>query len=203
MSETADAMDILAAVYPAPSDLAVAKELDHLDAYCRRFIELSPFVVLATAGNGFCDASPRGDKPGFVVILDDRTLVIPDRPGNNRIDSHRNLAERPEVGLLFLIPGYEETLRVRGRATLSVDEGLLTRTAVYGRCPRSVLLVSVQSAFYHCGKCMRRSELWRPETWPPRTALPSLGRILAAQIEGSSAEALDARINESYTTRLY
>lgn len=192
----------LDAIYPPPAALAVDKELDRLDVHARGLIALSPFVVIATAGAGYCDASPRGDRPGFVRVLDDRRLAIPDRPGNNRIDSWRNLAERPELGLLFLVPGLDETLRVRGRGALSLAPELMAACAVEGRPPRSVLVVAVASAFYHCGKCMRRSDLWTPAAWPDRSALPSFGRVLADQVRGD-ATALDAKITDGYATRLY
>jgi hypothetical protein len=194
----------LRGVYAEPGDLAVRKEIDRLDHYCQEFIRLAPFVVLGSAGDDdFCDVSPRGDRPGFVQVLDEHTLAIPDRPGNNRLDTIQNLLARPQIGLLFMIPGFDETLRVRGHGRISTEAALLERAEVDGKRPRAALVVAVKSAFYHCGKAMKRSRLWDPGSWPARTALPTFGKILAAQIRGESADKLDERIADSYRTRLY
>lgn len=174
----------LRALFKAPSRLAVLKELDHLDAHCRRFIELSPFLCLATfRENGGADNSPRGDQPGFVEVLDDRTLALPDRPGNNRIDSLTNIVHNPHVGLLFFIPGFTETLRVNGRAKLVTAAELLARLAVDGREPRLAVMVTVDQAFLQCSKALIRSRLWQEDAKTDRQALPTLGRMIADVVD--------------------
>ena len=189
-----------------PSELVLKKQLPALDAHCRAFIARSPFVLVGTAGStGGCDVSPRGDGPGFVLVLNERTLLIPDRPGNRRIDSFRNVLANPHVGLLFVVPGVEETLRVNGRACLVRDADLLARMAVGSKTPTLALAVEVEEAFLHCAKAFKRSRLWQAETWPDRAALPSLGKMLLDQVKpsGTTAEELDAAIEESYAKRLY
>lgn len=144
-----------------PSDLVSSKEIDHLDHHCRSFIERSPFVVIAsTDGAGSVDLSPKGDPPGFVQVLDDRCLAIPERPGNHRADTFLNVLRDPWVGLIFLIPGTKNTLRVRGKATLVRDQALRDSMAIDGKAPEIALVVEVTSAFFHCAKCIIRSELW-------------------------------------------
>ena len=166
----------------SPSERAVRKQLAALDAHCRAFIQLSPFVLLGTSSaSGGCDVSPKGDAAGFVLVLDDSTLVIPDRPGNRRLDSLQNILENPHVGLLFLAPGMDETLRVNGSAELVQDEDLLDRLAVDGKRPLLGILVHVEEAFLHCGKAFLRSHLWDPTAVVPRTALPSLARMISDQ----------------------
>lgn len=155
----------LYSVYKQPAERAVQKEIPKLDQHCRNFIALSPFLVLSTDGSdGTADASPRGDAPGFVTVLDDNTLAIPDRPGNNRLDSLLNILRNPAVGMIFLVPGINETLRINGTATISLDPELMEAHAVDGKLPRSVLLVKVTSAYMHCAKALIRSKLWDPET---------------------------------------
>ena len=187
--------------YGEPSERARAKQLDRLDAHCRRFVELSPFCVLATSGpDGLADATPRGGDPGFVHVLDERTLLLPDRPGNNRLDSLANLVAHPGVGLLFLLPGVDETLRVNGVAALRDDEELLARFDLEGRRPRLVLVVSVREAYLHCGKALMRSRLWDDASRIDRSTLPSLGEMLRDQRglgEAESQEAMVARYRES------
>ncbi len=189
-----------------PSELVRRKALPALDDHCRAFIARSPFALLATAdASGACDVSPRGDGPGFALVLDDRTLVLPDRPGNRRVDNFRNVLTNPHVGLLFVVPGTEETLRVNGGARLVRDPDLLERLAVQGKRPTLALAVEVQEAFFHCAKAFKRSRLWQPETWPDRSDRPSLGTILRDQVRppDATAEQLDAQIEESYVKRLY
>jgi uncharacterized protein len=174
----------LRARFAPPSRLAVLKQLDHLDANCRRFVELSPFLCLATARpDGLADNSPRGDAPGFVQVPDERTLLIPDRPGNNRLDSMANIVANPNVGLLFLIPGVTETLRVNGRARIVADPEILACFEVRGRAPRAAIRVEVVEAFLHCSKALIRARLWDPAARVDRKVLPTLGRMIADVVD--------------------
>jgi PPOX class probable FMN-dependent enzyme len=166
-------------LYGAPSGAAVDKEVDYLHPHYQRLIAASPFFVLATGGPGGMDASPRGDAPGFVVVEDEKTLLIPDRRGNNRVDSLRNIIADPRVALLFLIPGCGETLRVNGRAEIRTDPGLLQRFSVEGKLPRTVIVVHVDTVFFQCARAIFRSKLWDPAQHVERTSLPSTGRIVA------------------------
>ncbi|MEJ0067875.1 MAG: MSMEG_1061 family FMN-dependent PPOX-type flavoprotein [Pseudomonadota bacterium] len=153
----------LRALYGEPSGLAVVKQIDHIDPHCRHFIGLSPFLCLGSADSeGRQDVSPRGDMPGFVQVLDDHTLAIPDRPGNNRLDSLSNLQINPNVALIFLVPGVDETLRVNGLASLSTDPALLASMAVNGKAPKAAIKVAVREVYFHCGKALKRSKLWGP-----------------------------------------
>jgi PPOX class probable FMN-dependent enzyme len=187
-----------------PSHMALAKELDHLDHYCVDFIALSPFVVISSADkSGSCNATPRGDAPGFVSVLNERRLLIPDRKGNNRADTMMNIVENPHIGLLFVVPGLSETLRVNGRVEITIDPDLLAPLAAQGRAPSAALDVSVQKVFFQCGKAMIRSELWNPDRRIPKGTFPTLGRILADQIAGTDAVTVEKQIEESYKTRLY
>ena len=163
----------LRASYGQPSEPARLKTLSKLDTHCRRFIALSPFLCLGTQGPNGADVSPRGDKPGFVLVLDDSTFAIPDWRGNNRIDSLTNIISNPQVGLLFLIPGVEETLRVNGVAQVSMNPELLARWETNGNHPKSALVVTVKEAFLHCGKALIRSQLWRNDAKLDRAELPS------------------------------
>jgi len=172
-------------LYGQPQVTSTAKELDHLIPHYRRYIEASPFVLLATVGERGADCTPRGDRPGFVRIRDDRTLLLPDRRGNNRIDSLRNILRDPRLGLLFLIPGQGNTLRVSGQARISIDADLLQSFAVDGQPPRSVLVIEIQSVFFQCARAVLRSELWNPEGFLAPGALPSAGDILAAITDGN------------------
>ena len=168
----------LEALYGAPSGAAVEKELDYIHPHYRAMIAASPFVVLATSGPGGLDTSPRGDAPGFVEVEDEKTLMIPDRRGNNRADSLRNIIGNPYVALLFLIPGVGETLRVNGRAIISTAPELLERFAVEGKQPRSVIVVGVDTVFFQCSRAVWRSKLWEPAQQIDRKALPSLGTMI-------------------------
>ncbi len=189
-----------------PSERAVKKQLGALDQHCRAFIARSPFLLLGTANaDGTCDVSPKGDAPGSVLVLDDRTLVIPDRPGNRRIDSLRNILENPRVGLLFLVPNVEETLRVNGSASVIRDEAILERAAVQGKRPLLGIAVEVEEAFLHCAKAFKRAQLWEPASWPERRELPTMSQMLMDQIkpQGVSVEDLDRSLAESYAKTLY
>jgi PPOX class probable FMN-dependent enzyme len=189
--------------YGLTSDLAARKSLDHVDRHARAFIALSPLMIMATSDESGADCSPRGDAPGFVQVVDDRTLAIPDRRGNNRLDSLQNIAVNPDVGLLFLVPGMNETLRINGQAEIVIAPALLDKFAVQGKVPTSALLVRVREVFFHCGKALIRSDLWNPEKRIERKSFPSLGRILADQIAGVNAEEGDKLVAEGYATRLY
>ena len=174
--------------YAEPGERAVRKQLPRLDAHCRNFIALAPFVVLATSSAAALDASPRGGAPGFVKVVDDATLWIPDDPGNNRLDSLSNIIERGRIGLLFLIPGVDETLRVNGGARLSVDPEKLQHLATEKRTPKLLIEVTVEEAYLHCAKALMRSRLWSAEAKQDRNVLPTLGAMLADQL-GLSAPA--------------
>lgn len=185
---------------PRPEDGAVRKELKKLDGHCRAFIARSPFVLIGSSdGNGNADVTPKGDKPGFADILDDSTIAIPDRPGNNRLDTLENVIANPAVGLLFLIPGMNETLRVNGEARITADGALRERFAVEGRPALSVMLVTIKAAYMHCAKAFMRSELWKPEGWPDRKSMPTLGQILHDQLslEETPAET-DRWLDDAY-----
>ena len=198
--------DELREVVPAPSEGAPAlrKQIDHLDEHCRDFIARAPFFLLATSSAaGDCDASPRGGPPGFVRVLDERRLLVPEYPGNRRADSHRNLLENPRAAMLFTIPGLRETLRVAGRAYITRDEGLLAGLGVNGRAPKLGIGLEVEEAFIHCAKAFIRSGLWQPETWPEE--LPSASAILRDHVDipEVSTEDVAARLRESYENTLY
>ena len=206
MTDTIEDKPALRALYGEPSERAVRKQLDRLDKHCRNFIALSPFLVIATAGaDGLADASPRGDAPGFVAVLDETTLLVPDRLGNNRIDSLQNLVDNPAIGLLFLVPGINETLRVNGRARIVNDPAVLAPLAAQGKTPRSAIRVEVKEAYLQCAKALIRSRLWDPETRIERSSFPSFGRILVDQLgeDESKVAATDRSLAEAYRTRLY
>jgi len=171
--------ETLEKLYGTPSGAAVEKEIDYLHPHYRKLIAASPFFVLATSGPGGMDASPRGDAPGFVVVEDERTLLIPDRRGNNRVDSLRNIIADPRVALLFLVPGVGETLRVNGRAEIRTDPARLERFRVEGKLPRSVIVVRVETVFFQCARAVFRAKLWDPDRRVERTSLPSLGTIIS------------------------
>jgi PPOX class probable FMN-dependent enzyme len=173
-------LEMLEQIYGAPAAPSIRKEVDYLHPHYRALIEASPFVALATSGPGGLDVSPRGDSAGFVEVADEKTLLLPDRRGNNRIDSLRNVIGDPRVALLFLIPGIGETLRVNGRAEISIDPTLLGRLAVDGKAPRSVLRIHVDSVFFQCSRAILRSQLWDPASQRERSALPSPGAMLGA-----------------------
>lgn len=177
-----DSSEALRRLYPQPSGRSAAKELDHLDRHCRRFVELSPFVVLASAGaDGRVDSSPRGGEPGFVRVVDEHTLWLPDSPGNNRLDTLTNLVETGRLGLLFLIPGVDETLRVNGTARITDDQQATGVFATERRTPKVVVQVTVEEAYLHCAKALMRSKLWAEESRRERSVLPTMGRMLADQ----------------------
>jgi uncharacterized protein len=181
-------------LFPATHTLAALKSQSKLDSHARDFIRRSPFLCIGTQNMaGKADVSPRGDPAGFVHILDDETLAIPDRPGNNRLDSLANILVNPSVGLLFIIPGFDDTLRVNGRASLVSDPALLERMAVNGRAPRLAIIVKVQEAFLHCAKAFRRSHLWSPNHFQDRSEMPSLMKILMDQTVGAPSDEAEMR----------
>jgi len=192
----------LEALYGLPSGPAVFKEIDHVNAQYRAFIEAAPFFALATVGPEGVDCTPRGDEPGFVRVADEKTLLIPDRRGNNRIDSLRNIVRDPRVSLLFLVPGIGETFRVIGRATISTDPALTESFVFAGKMPRSVIVVTVERVYYQCSKAIMRSKLWDASRHVDRASLPSNGTILAAITQGKEGgeeydRAYPARLRET------
>lgn len=203
--EFIESREELRAHYKAVGEVARLKELRLLDRHAREFIARSPFLLIGSqdaAGNA--DVTPKGDRPGFVAVLDDATLAIPDRPGNNRLDTFENLVVNPAIGLIFLIPGMDETLRVNGEARITADAGLRERLAVDSRLPVTVVVVKVRAAFMHCAKAFIRSQLWKPESWPERSAMPTLGAILRDQLAlAESPSELDDRLDESYRKSLW
>jgi uncharacterized protein len=180
--KTTEALERLYA--EAPYGPAVFKEADHITPQYRKLIEAAPFCVVATSGPEGLDCSPRGDPPGFVRVVDERTLVIPDRRGNNRIDSLRNLVRDPRISLLFLIPGVGETMRVNGRASISTDPKLTASFAINGKTPRCALIITVERAYFQCTKAIIRSKLWDPASKVDRKTLPTPGAILAELTDG-------------------
>jgi PPOX class probable FMN-dependent enzyme len=193
-------------LYNGPSALVRAKQIDRIDAHCRSFIARSPLVVIgSTHPERGADVSPRGDAPGFVQVLDEHHLAIPDRPGNNRLDTLENLLANPAVGLFFLVPGIEETLRVNGTARLSRSQPLLDIMAVDGKVPKLAIVVTVSEAFLHCAKALKRARLWADDYRIDRKQLPTLGRMIVEQARpvGLTAEEADARIEADYRTNLY
>jgi uncharacterized protein len=182
----------LEAIYGPPHERAVRKEISYLNDDYRAFVEASPLVILASVGDEGLDCSPKGDRPGFVAVLDRHRLAVPDRPGNNRIDNLRNILRDPRVSLLFIVPGVGETLRVNGRATISNEPALLGRFAVDGKLPRTVILVTIESVYFHCAKAFVRSALWDPASQVERSRLPSAGAMLQRLTKGGiDAEAYD------------
>ena len=197
-------IEALEELYSAPSTGALIKEIDHVNAHYRAFIKAAPLVVLATSGPEGLDCSPRGDAPGFVQVRDEKTLLIPDRPGNNRVDNLRNLIRDPRIALLFLIPGVGETLRVIGRAAISAAPEVAQSFTVNDKAPRTVLVVSVQAVYFQCSKAIVRSRLWEAETKIERTRLPSTGTILAALSGGKfGGKSYDRTLPERVKKHLY
>jgi len=197
--------DALRALVGTPSDLALKKQISALDAHCQDFIAHAPFLLLATANAaGQCDVSPKGDAPGFVRVLDDKTLAIPDRPGNNRIDGFTNILRDPRIALLFLIPGCGETLRVNGKASITVDPELMQGFAVNGKPPRCVLVVHIERVYFHCAKAIMRSRLWDEASKVDRKTLPSAGALLGELTQGElGGETYDREAPERMKAGLY
>jgi uncharacterized protein len=196
------AEDALRSVLGKPSDLVRSKINDRLNELTREFVERSPFLCLATsAADGTCDVSPRGDPAGFVRILDEQTLLLPDRPGNRLADSLRNVLENPHVALLFFIPGVSDTFRVNGTATIVDDPELLAQCAVEGKVPKLGLRIDIEQAYTHCPKAFLRAQLWDPERYVDRRELPSAGALLRSVNEQVEPEVYDAERDERYARR--
>lgn len=201
---TVTTADELAALYGAPHERVLKKELDHVDALGRAFIAGSPFLVLATGGAQGLDCSPKGDKPGFVAVSDDgKTLMIPDRRGNNRIDGLKNLIADPRVGIIFFAPGANETFRVNGRARISTDPTLKRRFAVDGKEPAVVMVVAVEQAFQHCPKALVRSNLWKAAQEGRPKGVPTLGAFAAARNPDMDGAAYDVEYTKRMPEELY
>jgi len=194
----------LRAVYDQPGEIALKKEIGHIDRHARDFIGRSPFLVISTAdADGWPDASPRGDAPGFVGVVDESRLHLPDRPGNNRLDSFQNLIANPRVALLFLVPGRLETLRVNGAARLLTEPELLAKHAVRGKPARAIVEVTAKSVYFQCGKALIRSGLWQKEKWPSLDGLATFAEAISDQVKGLDPVASEARLEKAYRDTLY
>ncbi|MFD2923240.1 pyridoxamine 5'-phosphate oxidase family protein [Halobacillus naozhouensis] len=198
--------DELYSLQGKPGKIAEHKVIHYIDELSKQFLSYSPFVVVSTSNaKGECDNSPRGDAAGFTQVLDEQHLLIPERMGNKRVDSMRNILENPHIGLLYIIPGLEETLRINGKATIIKDENLLKKHEVKGRAPKVEIVVEVNECFIHCAKAFKRSKLWEPEQWPERNTLPSPAKMMAAhaKLDSHDQEKVEVSLNESYRERLY
>jgi PPOX class probable FMN-dependent enzyme len=184
----AASMDVVREHHPKAMTRATGKVLTRLDKHCRAMLELSTFCVMGTQGPHGADVSPRGDPPGFARVMDDRHILLPDRIGNNRFDSYANLFHNPQIGMLFLVPGVAEILRINGTARVTDDAGLLAASAVQGRAPKFGLLIEVKEAYLHCAKAINRAKLWDASRHIDRGLLPSYGDMLADQVEGLTRE---------------
>ncbi|HWU18198.1 MAG TPA: pyridoxamine 5'-phosphate oxidase family protein [Devosia sp.] len=198
----------LRSLFPATHALAIQKFQDTLGEHAQDFIRRSPFICIGTQSrDGKADVSPRGDPPGFVKILDERRLAIPDRPGNNRLDSLSNITTNPNIGILFVIPGFDDTLRVNGQATITTDPELLSGMQVNDRLPRLAIVVNVAEVFMHCAKAFRRSHLWDPTHFQNRSEMPSLIKIILDETTGAPDETamrkIDADLEADYKTSMY
>ncbi len=203
-----ESMEQLRKLYDLPMELAVKKQKSQLDQYSTQFLELSAFCVLSTcSAGGSMDCSPRGDYPGFIKVLDDDTIAIPDRPGNNRLDSLSNVIENSQVGLLILVPGFKECLRINGQAKLFTQIDLLKKFEHKGKLPRTVMVISIQEIYFHCAKAITRSKLWQLDSQVDRKIMPSLGKILMKQVDPEKSadeiRKVEAFIEERVKTTLY
>lgn len=198
--------DELRLILGYPSEMVQNKVITYLDIHCIDFISKAPFLLLATSDKlGMCDVSPRGDYPGFVEVVDETHILIPERLGNRRIDSMRNILSNPYVGLIFIIPGLGEALRINGKACIVRDEEVLKRLEVNGRIPNIGIVVRVEECFVHCAKAFKRSNLWNPNSWLNKDSLPDISNIIAAHVNlpGIDANKVKKELQESYTNRLY
>jgi uncharacterized protein len=204
--EKIETEDELRSIIGKPSELVRKKVISYVDDHCKDFISRSPFLVISTADtSGYCDVSPRGDKPGFALVLDEKHIIIPERPGNKRIDTMRNILSNPKAGLLFLIPGLGETLRVNGKACLVKDDILLERMTHQGKKPLIGILIEVEECFIHCAKAMKRSGIWEPGTWSEKDLLPNAAKILLdhTKLPDMTEKDLNKVLQEDYLTELY
>lgn len=190
--------------YGEPQGYIGRKEMPRLNKHCRRYIELSPIVMLSSsaAGDGPADCSPRGGEPGFVRILDETTLALPDRPGNRRTDTLTNVLENPHIAMLFMVPGLNEIMRINGRAHLSTDAALLEQLIEKGKQPISVLVIEIDAVYFHCGKAVVRADLWNPEKQLKKGDFPTLGQVNADSY-GADPEEIDTRLADDYANNLY
>lgn len=205
-SKTITSEEELRALLGYPSETVSNKAIAYIDEHCKNFISQSPFLIIGTSDqNGKCDTSPRGDGPGFVFIKDEKHLVIPERPGNRRMDSLRNIVANPYVGLIFIIPGLEETLRINGKAQIIQDEDILEKMTAFGKTPLLGIAVTVEECYIHCAKAFKRSKLWQHETWPSINQLPNPSKMLADHVNlpGVDEKSIAASLVESYSKRLY
>ena len=195
----------LRTVYKQPGGGAVGKDIAQIDAHFAHFISLSPFLCIGTAGeNGLCDVSPRGGEPGFVHVIDARTLAMPDRPGNNRLDSLGNITRNPGVGLLFFVPGFEDTLRVNGVAHVTTEPELMARFTTDGKPPRSVVLIDIKEAYLHCVKAIKRAGLWTQQAQADRATFPTAGQVYRDQLKLEiPGEVIDASLDQDARDNLY
>lgn len=197
-------IDELVDLIGTPSENIRTKETSYLTPLTGEFILASPYVLLATAAaDGTCDVTPRGDPAGAIAVLDDRTIAIPDRLGNRRIDSMRNILSNPHIGMLFLVPGTDETVRVNGRATITTEPALLERLAVNGKLPKVAIVVEIEEVFAHCARSILRSKLWEPESWQDPDTIPTLAAIMAEQKNLTPPDESAGKRNEEYRQRLY
>lgn len=191
-------------IYPLAKGRATLKVLDRLETHTKKYISLSPIVLIGTQGTeGGADVSPKGEDPGFVHVLDDATIAIPDRPGNNRLDGFQNILENPKVGLIFLIPGVDETLRINGIAEIRDDADLLARFEVDGKLPRTILVIKISEVFLHCAKALVRSNLWAPSSQIDREELPTMSRMINDQINSNEPEESREAMMARYEKVLY
>lgn len=196
----------LRSIVGAPNPGSVNKEMPRLDELCRRFLSLSPILFMSTVGaDGKADVSPRGDLPGFIKILDDQTIAIPDRPGNRRIDTMSNILDNPggSVGLIFLVPGIDELVRASGRATISSDPALLDEMAVNGKRPKLAIVITLDEVFFHCGKALKRAGLWNPSRQVDRQVFPSYAQVIHARRPHEPLEKIEQFIADNYANELY
>jgi len=194
----------LGEIYPPAWERSVRKQMDHLDDYCRAYIAASPLVIVGTQSATAADNSPRGDLPGFVKVADDHTLLMPDRRGNNRLDTLRNLVRNPRVGLLFIVPGVNETFRVNGEAVVSSDPALTDQFVMHGEAPRTVIVVTVKEAYIQCSRVLVRSDLWNPAKHVPAGTVPSMGTVMAQHTCGFvDAKAFDEEAKVRIPATLY
>jgi uncharacterized protein len=206
--EVIETIDQLRDLYQAPMDLALKKQQSRLDKYSSQFLSLSAFCILSTSNAaGHMDCSPRGDYPGFIQALDETTVALPDRPGNNRLDSLSNIVENPEMGLLIIIPGFSECLRINGAAKVVTNADVLKRFKYKGKLPKSVIIISIREVYFHCAKAIVRAKLWQAESQIARSTMPGLGALLMAQIDPSKTkeevQEIENLIEESTKSTLY